>query len=185
MHRTRSTAALLAVAAVAGGLAGCEYADDVGEPPAASSTPTRSHPARAPLPTRDPEIVAAESRNLAELGNVLDGASGGYLFGGSGGIGDTASAGFATSGPVRQAGQYKVTAACVGAPDAHLSVTQGARGGGTLLERGIDCGTLAEALVDLVPGTVSAHIIRYGDGVPGPGTGAVAGIRIGFSGPGQ
>lgn len=85
---------------------------------------------------------------------------------------------------MRKAGQYKVTAACVGAPDAHLSVTQGARGGGSLLERSIDCGMLTEALVDLEPGTVSATLIRFGDGVPGPGTGAVAGIRIGLTGPG-
>lgn len=184
MHRTRRTAVLLVVAAVAAGLAGCEYADDVGEPPPVSAAPSRSYPARAPLPTRDPEVVAAETRNLLELGNVLFGSSEAYLFGGSGGIGGAGTGGFATSGPVRQAGQYKVTAACVGAPDAHLSVTQGAREGGTLLERSIDCGSAAEALVDLVPGTVSAHLIRYG-GVPGPGTGAVAGIRISFSGPGQ
>ena len=185
MHLTRRAAGLLAVAAVAAGLAGCEYADD-GEPPAAASTaPSRSYPARAPLPTRDPAVVAAESRNLLELGAVLDGSSEDYLFGGSGGIGGTGSAGFSTSGPVRQAGQYKVTAACVGVPDAHLSVTQGAREGGTLLELNLDCGSAAEALVDLVPGSVSAHLVNSGRGTPVPGTGAVAGIRIGFNGPGQ
>lgn len=181
MHRTGRTAALLAVAAVAAGLAGCQYADDVGTAPEASSAPARSHPARVPLPTRDPAVVAAENRNLRELGTVFDGMTEDFLFGGSGGIGDTPSGGLATSGPVGTAGQYKVTAACVGAPDAHLSVTQGARGGGSLLELGIDCGVLTEALVDLEPGTVSAHLIRYGDGPPGPGTGAVAGIRVSAS----
>ena len=181
MHRTRRAAALLAVTAV--GLAGCQYADDVGPAPAAASPSARSHPARAPLPTRDPQVEAAEDRNLLELTTVLDGRAEDFLFGGSGGIGETPSAGFATSGPVRKAGQYKVTAACVGAPDAHLSVTQGARGGGSLLERSIDCGRLTEALVDLEPGTVSAHLIRFGDGVPGPGKGAVAGC-ISFTGPG-
>lgn len=183
MHRARRTAVLLAAVAV--GLSGCEYADDVGAPWAASSAPSRSHPARAPLPTRDPEVVAAETRNLLELGTVLHGSPEDFLFGGSGGIGDTPSGGLSASGPIRKAGQYKVTAACVGAPDAHLSVTQGARGGGTLLERSIECGILAEALVDLEPGTVSARLIRYGDGVPGPGTGAVAGVRISLSSPGQ
>jgi hypothetical protein len=172
-------------AAVAAGLAGCEYADDDGPPAAASSAPSRSYPAGAPLPTRDPAVVAAESRNLLELGAVLDGSSEDYLFGGSGGIGGTGSAGFSTSGPVRRAGQYKVTAACVGVPDGHLSVTQGAREGGTLLELSLDCGRAVEALVDLEPGSVSAHLVHYGRGVPGPGTGAVAGIRVGFSGPGQ
>ncbi|BCW68271.1 hypothetical protein NicSoilB4_30340 [Arthrobacter sp. NicSoilB4] len=183
MHRTRGTAVLLAVAAA--GLSGCEYADDVGALPAVSSTPSRSYAARAPLPTRDPQIVAAETRNLLELGAVLDGSPEDFLFGGSGGIGGTSSAGFSTSGPVRQAGQYKVTAACVGVPDAHLSVTQGAREGGTLLELSVECGSAVEAVVDLVPGSVSAHLIHYGSGVSGPGTGAVAGIRISFGGPGQ
>jgi len=185
MHRTRRTAVLLAAAAVAAGLAGCEYADDVEALPAAPSAPGRSYPARAALPTRDPELVAAETRNLLELGAVLDGSPEGLLFGGSGGIGDTTSGGLSTSGLVKQAGQYKVTAACIGAPDAHLSVIQGARQGGTLLELGIDCGSMAEALVDLVPGSVSAHLVRYGGAVPGPGTGAVAGIRISFVAPGQ
>lgn len=185
MHWTCRAAGLLAAAAVAAGLAGCEYADDVETPAAASSAPSRSYPARAPLPTRDPELVAAETRNLLELGAVLDGSPEGLLFGGSGGIGDTSSGGLSTSGLVRRAGQYKVTAACVGAPDAHLSVTQGAREGGTLLELSLDCGSAAEALVDLLPGSVSAHLVRYGGGVPGPGTGAVAGIRISFIGPGQ
>ncbi|WP_157356909.1 hypothetical protein [Arthrobacter sp. U41] len=123
-HRTARTALLLAVAAAAAALAGCEYADDVGSSPAASGPPARSYPARAPLPTRDPDLVAAETRNLLELGAVLDDSAGGQLFGGSGGIGDTSSGGFRFSGVVTRAGQYKVTAACVGAPDAHLSVIQ-------------------------------------------------------------
>ena len=184
MHRTRRTAVLLAAAAAAG-LSGCEYADDVGELPVASSAPTRSYPARAALPTRDPELVAAETRNLLELGTVLDGSPDDFLFGGSGPIGDTSSGGLSTSGLVNRAGQYKVTAACIGAPDAHLSVIQGARQGGTLLELNLYCGSTAEALIDLVPGSVSAHLVRYGGGVPGPGSGAVAGIRISFIGPGQ
>lgn len=181
-HWTGRAAVVLALAAA--GLAGCEYADDVGLSPAASSPPSRSYPAKAPLPARDPELVAAETRNLLELGAML-GSPEGLLIGGSGGIGDTSSGGFMTSGVVTRAGQYTVTAACIGAPDTHLSVTQGARQGGTLLELSLDCGSTGEARVDLVPGSVSAHVVRYGDGVPGPGTVAVAGIRISFSGPGQ
>lgn len=173
------TALLLAAGAAAAGLTGCEVADDVGPSPAAAGPSVRSYPARAPLPTRDPDLVAAESRNLSELESML-GLPEGLLFGGSGGIGDTTSGGLSTSGIVTRAGQYNVTAACVGAPDAHLSVIQGARQGGTLLERSLDCGSVAEALVDLVPGTVSASVIRYGGAVPGPGTGAVAGVRISF-----
>ena len=111
-HSTVRTALLLAVAAVAAGLAGCAYGDDAGLSPAPGAS-ALSHPA--------------------------------------------------------------------GAPDAHLSVIQGARQGGTLLERNLDCGVVAEALVDLLPGTVSAHLIRYGDGSPAPGTGAVASVWISFT----
>lgn len=184
MNWPARAARVLAVAAVAAALAGCEVADDVGLPPAAAEPTARSHPARAPLPTRDPEVAAAEDRNLSELEAML-GSPEGLLFGGSGGIGDSSSGGLAASGIVTRAGQYKVTATCIGAPDAHLSVIQGARQGGTLLERTVDCGSLTEALVDLVPGTVSAHLIRYGGAVPGPGTGTVAGVRISFDEPGQ
>ncbi len=184
MHRPVRAALLLAVAAAAAGLTGCEVADDVGLSPSAAGPSARSYPARAPLPTRDPELAAAEARHLVELEAVL-GSPEGLLFGGSGGIGGTGSSGLGTSGIITRAGQYKVTAACVGAPDAHLSVTQGARQGGTLLERNFDCGEVTEALIDLVPGTASAHLIRYGSGVPGPGTGAVAGVRISFDASGQ
>ena len=184
-HWTGRTALLLAVAAVAAALAGCEYADDVGLPPAAAGPSAQSYPARAPLPTRDPEHVAAETRNLLELGDVLGTAPDGLLVGGSGGIGAASSQGLSVSGTVTETGPYTVTAACIGAPDAHLSVTQGNRQGGTLLELSLDCGGVAEAMVDLLPGTVSAHLARYDGGVPGPGNGAVAGIRISFSGPEQ
>ncbi|MET4137280.1 hypothetical protein [Pseudarthrobacter sp. PvP090] len=181
-HWTVRAALLLAAGAVAAALAGCEVADDVGLSPSGAAASARSFPDPQPSPARDPELVAAETRNLLELETVLDGSPEGLWFGGSGGLGDTSSGGLSASGIVTQAGQYKVTAACVGAPDAHLSVIQGARQGGTLLERNFDCGDVAEALVDLVPGTVSAHLIRYGGS---RGTGAVAGVRISVSEPGQ
>ena len=129
MRRTVRAALVLAVAAAAAGLAGCEYADDAGDSPAASGPASRSYPAQARLPIRDPEVAAAESRNLSALEAVL-GTPDGLLFGGSGGIGNTSSSGFSASGTVTRTGRYKVTAACVGAPDAHLSVIQGAGQGG-------------------------------------------------------
>ncbi|KQN84511.1 hypothetical protein [Arthrobacter sp. Leaf69] len=184
-HWKVRTALLLTAGAVAAGLAGCEYADDVGTVPAAAGPSARTPAASAPLPTRDPELVAAETRNLLTLDAVLGGLPEGLLFGGSGGIGDTSSGGFSVSGEISRAGRYKISAACIGAPDAHLSVIQGAREGGTLLERNLDCGSVTGALLVLEPGDVSAHLVRYGGGVPGPATGAVAGIRISFDGPGR
>lgn len=185
MHWTRRTALLLTAGAVAAGLAGCEYADDVGPSQAAAGPSARSSPATATLPTRDPELVAAETRNLLMLEAILDDAQDGPFFGGSGAIGDTSSGGFSISSKVVRAGRYEVSAACIGAPDAHLSVIQGAREGGTLLEHSLDCGSVTGALLDLEPGDVSAHLVRYGGGVPGPATGAVAGIRISSYGPGR
>ena len=185
MHRT-VRAALLLFAVAAAGLAGCEYVDGPASTPpvsAPASPPTVSGTA-SPVPARDREIAAAGTRNLALLDAVL-GAPDGMLFGGMGGIGDTGSGGFMASGTVSRAGQYNVTAACVGAADAQLSVSQNARAGGTLLELSIGCGGAVEALVDLEPGEVSAHLVRYGGSVPGPWTGAVAGIRVSFIGPGQ
>ena len=183
-------AALLLLVVAAAGLAGCEYADGAASPLPVSgpaSPPPVSGPASpAPslAPARDREIAAAGTRNLALLDAVL-GAPDGMLFGGMGGIGDTSSGGFMASGTVSRAGQYNVTAACVGAADAQLSVSQNARAGGTLLELSIGCGGAVEALVDLEAGQVSAHLVRYGGSVPGPWTGAVAGIRVSFIGPGQ
>ena len=180
MHRT-VRAALLLFAAAAAGLTGCEYADGAASPPPVSAP---ASPAPSPMSARDREIAAAGTRNLALLEAVL-GEPDGMLIGGMGGIGDTGSGGFMASGKVSRAGQYKVTAACVGAADAQLSVSQNARAGGTLLELSIGCGGAVEALVDLEAGEVSAHLVRYGGDVPGPWTGAVAGIRVSFIGPGQ
>jgi hypothetical protein len=189
MHGT-VRAALLLFAVAAAGLTGCEYADGAASPPpvsGAASPPGVSgpaSPAASPVPARDREIAAAGTRNLALLEAVL-GKPDGMLFGGSGGIGDTSSGGFMAAGTVSRAGQYNVTAACIGAPDAQLSVSQNARAGGTLLELSIGCGGAVEALVDLEPGEVSAHLVRYGGSLPGPWTGAVAGIRVSFIGTGQ
>ncbi|MDZ4089672.1 MAG: hypothetical protein U1D68_00470 [Arthrobacter sp.] len=186
-HWTVRAALLLAAGSVAAGLAGCAYAaDDVGPPTAGPSAHSDT-----PLPTRDPELVAAQTRNLLEVQALLGGPPDRLLIGGSGGLGDSGGGGLSTSGIVTRAGQYKVTAACVGAPDAHLSVhqspRQGSIQGGTLLERSLDCGDVAEALVDLVPGTVSANLIREGDGGPGsggPGSVAAAAVWVSFLEPG-
>lgn len=189
-HWTVRAALLLAAGSVAAGLAGCAYAaDDVGLPPSGQSA--QPYPEGAPMPTRDPELVAAQTRTLLEVQALLGGPPDGLLVGGSGGLGDSGGGGLSTSGIVTRAGQYKVTAACVGAPDAHLSVhqspRQGSIQGGTLLERSLDCGDVAEALVDLVPGTVSANLIREGDGGPGsggPGSVAAAAVWISVLEPG-
>src|SRR2546425_1315899 len=86
---------LLAGLLLAAGLAGCEYEDDVDPSPSSvADQSARSAPARAPLPARDPELVATEARNTAELDRVLGAPPEGFLIGGSAGI----------SGPPRSRG---------------------------------------------------------------------------------
>jgi hypothetical protein len=124
----RGAALLLAVAGMAAGLAGCEYPDDVTDPTAA---PTRAgRPARS-LPPPPPVVsglAEAEQRNLGELEAVLGTRPGGLVLGGAGGIGGS---GFRNSAAAVPKGTYTLTAACIGAPNALLTVSQdGLRGGG-------------------------------------------------------
>ena len=103
----------------------------------------RSYPARAPLPTRDPELVAAETRNLLDAWRPSSTARR-TVSCSADRAGSATPAAEDSRRRASSAGRpYKVTAACVGAPDAHLSVIQGAREGGTLLERSLDCGSVA------------------------------------------
>jgi hypothetical protein len=181
----RQAALLVALAAGTSGLAGCEYADDVGMAPAAVSPSAPAGP-DAPRASRDAGLVAAEARNTAELERVLGDPPGGLIISGAGGLGTSTSRGTVTSVPVIKAGRYTVTAACIGAPGARLSVTQGSRQGGTagtLLELNLECGGVATSEVTLETGSVSAHIVQFPAGSAGPGTGAVAGVRISGSGP--
>ncbi|WP_427129351.1 hypothetical protein [Pseudarthrobacter sp. S9] len=101
------------------------------------------------------------------------------LIGGSGSIGGAAgSGGFSSSARAADAGTYTVTVACVGAPDARLFLQQDPRSGGDRLELAFDCAAVAQETVELEAGPVTATVMRFNGGGSGPGTGAVAGIRI-------
>lgn len=181
----RLAALLVAVAAGASGLAACQYADDVGMAPAAVSPSSPAAPDARQSP-RDAWLVAAETRNTAELERVLGARPDGLLISGGGSVDNSASGGFTTSVRVTEAGPYTVTAACIGAPDARLTVTQRARAGGTasiLLELDIECGGVASSAVNLETGTVSAHMVQVPGGSADAGIGAVAGVRLSGKGP--
>ena len=167
-HWMRRAALLLAVAGTAAGLAGCEYPDDVSEPTAA---PTRAgRPARSLPPPADPGITTAEKRNLAELEAVLGTRPGGLVLGGTGGIGGS---GFRNSAAAVPKGTYTLTAACIGAPNALLTVSQdGLRGGGRA-EMNLDCGAAETTRVELRAGPVQVQGFR-------PGTDPAAGEVAGF-----
>lgn len=183
----RRWALLLAVAAAAAVLAGCEYADDVDAPPSgATAQPARTAPARAPLPTRDPKLDAREATNTAELERLLGAVPETMLLGRTGTIGGAGSAGgFNSSVRAADAGPYTVTVACVGAPDAQLFLRQDGRNGGAHLELTFDCEAATQQTVELEAGPVEAGVMRYNGGGSRPGNGAVAGFRIVPAGPGH
>lgn len=168
----RHGGALLAAVLAVSGLVGCEYADDVGLSSSPDSPSARSFPSRPPLPTQDPQLAIVEARNMADLDRILGAPAEELLIGGAGGLGGS---GFRTSIRTADKGIYTVTVACVGAPDAHLSISQDIRRGGPGLELDLDCGTLTEAMVDLEAGAVWAQLTRRS---MNPGTGGVAGIRV-------
>ena len=157
-------------------LAGCEYADDVGLSPAAVSPAAASHLTGTPLPSLDAQPDITEARNMTELQRLLGAPPQELLMGGSGGLGGD---GFRTSRRAAGQGTYTVTAACVGLPAAHLSISQG-RPGSPGLELDLDCGSRIQAKVVLETGPVSSHMESPN---AAPGSGGVAGLMIVPAGP--
>lgn len=148
--------------------------------PAAVSPSAPAEPDARQTP-RDAGLVAQEARNTAELERVLGARPDGLLISGTGSVDTSASGGFTTSVRVTETGPYTVTAACIGAPGAHLTVIQGARAGGTastLLELNIECGGVASSEVNLKTGTVSARMVQLPGGSADAGTGAAAAVRL-------
>ncbi len=178
LRGTRRAALALVLAVGASGLAGCEYADDVGLDDAAATPTARASSPRSPQPTQEPELVATEARNMTELERILGTGPEVVLMRGAGGIGGS---GFRNSVRSAEKGSYAVSVACVGAPNALLFISQDARPAGGSLELSIDCGTLAETALELEKGRVWVQLVRNS---ADPGTGAVAGFRISPAGPG-
>jgi hypothetical protein len=171
----RGAALVLAVAGAAAGLSGCEYADDVSTAAPAAS----SRPAPPPPPPVNPGLAGAETRNLGELKAVLGARPDGLVLGGTGGIGGS---GFRHSAAAVPKGTYTLTAACIGAPNAYLTVTQdGLRGGGSA-EMNLDCGAAARTRVDLGAGPVQVQGFRYSTD---PAAGEVAGFWLVPAAPGS
>jgi hypothetical protein len=164
----RGAALVLAVAGTAAGLSGCEY-EDVGADPTPARTGTSRPAPPSPLPAGT-ELAGAERRNLDRLGSLLGARPDNIVLEGAGGLG---GAGFRKSVKALEKGTYTVTAACVGAPTANISISQdGLRDGGRL-ELTLDCGKATTVLVDIAAGPVQAQGFSP---ATGPGTGEVAGF---------
>ncbi|UKA52441.1 hypothetical protein LFT45_11740 [Arthrobacter sp. FW305-BF8] len=168
---TRQARILLAGLLVSGSMAGCEYATERDTPTDAVSPATR----RPPQPADDPALAARIASNRTKLDQLLGGAPAtGLVLADSVLVGGQ-SMGSSKTGQVPAAGQYTVTFACVGAPDAQLTVSQANQGGSEIVETAFDCGEVSEHAAKLERGPIQARLLRLESGHP---SGAVAGFRI-------
>lgn len=181
-HRPAFGLCLLCLLCLLCGTAGCAY--DYPEPtqPTTASgphTPTAgSQPRTATLrPYSDPKILEQEASNYAELYRLLRTSPGPALLFEVGPL-DGPVRGFGATAGVPASGLYTVTAACVGASGAKVSVGQEHPGAPFRpVELALDCTGSTSEVMALEQGYVFAHLL-----LPGPGdtpwTGAVGGVRV-------
>ncbi|QDY91891.1 hypothetical protein E7Y32_15995 [Arthrobacter sp. UKPF54-2] len=155
------------------GLAACAYEDE-GDPlpTAANGSPG---PART-LPAKDPDVLAAEARNYAELEQRLAAAPGSVLLADAGPA-DGPGVGFRKAATVTAAGPYTVTTACVGIPRAQIYLSQGIPGGTDYQMFEVECSGTQTQVIQLQKGYIGAQLMGRRDPTAA-WTGAVAGIRI-------
>ncbi|MCA4131700.1 hypothetical protein [Arthrobacter sp. M4] len=165
------------------GTAGCvyEYPEPVRAPTTGSEpveTPAAAgQTAGFPKPYGDPHILEQEARNYKQLDNLLKATPGPVLLQEVGPL-DGPVRGFGTTEKVPATGHYTVTAACIGATSATVSVGQEHPGAPFRpLELALDCTGATSQVIALQEGYVFAHLL-----LPGPGdtpwTGAVGGVRV-------
>jgi hypothetical protein len=170
----RCVAALVFGALLAGSLAACAY-EDKGEPqPTAAGTSTSLPPAPT-LPATDPDVLAVETRNYAELNRRLATAPGSLLLFDSGPA-NGPGVGFTKAATVKTPGPHTVTAACIGVPHAQIYLSQPIPGGTEHKVVDVDCTGIQTQTVQLHEGYVGAQLMHLGSN--GAWTGAVAGIKI-------
>ncbi|WP_181762629.1 hypothetical protein [Pseudarthrobacter sp. B4EP4b] len=168
-----------------GGTAGCTYeypepsqtqasdAERVHEPTVEPASDTG-----APKPYSDPHVLEQEAVNYAQLDRLLGASPEPDLLSEVGPL-DGPLRGFGNTGKVPAAGRYTVTAACVGASGAKVSVGQEHPGAPFRpLELALDCTGPTSEVIALEQGSVFAHLSLSAPGDT-PWTGAVGGVRVG------
>jgi hypothetical protein len=165
-------------------LAGCSY--DYPEPgyPPPGGTDSLNKPTSVPDTSAasppvyvHPLVLEREVKNYGELDRLLKAVPGPAILFEEGPL-DGPVRGFGALEKVQAAGQYTITAACVGATGAKVSVGQEHPGAPFQpLELALDCAGTTSKVVELEQGYVFAHLV-----LPGPGdtpwTGAVGGVRV-------
>lgn len=167
----RSVAAITISLLLAAGLGACTY-EDPGDP---QRTAGQSHWPAPTIAAKNPDVLAVEARNYAELERRLAKASGSALLADSGPA-DGPGVGFSKAAAVLAAGQHTVTLACVGIPHAQIYLSQDTESGTEHTVFEVDCSGAQTQVVQLRKGYLSAKLTRLHPG--GPWTGAVVGIKI-------
>ncbi len=173
-----------------GGTAGCAYEDPEPPPAAAGATGAAgtagtltagAEPvAGAQKAYNDPQVLETEAANYAELDRLL-GSGEPVLLSDAGPL-DGPLRGFGSFERVAAAGQYTVTAACVGASGAKVFVGQEHPGAPFQpADLVLDCARATSQVIALQPGYVFAHLYLAGPGDT-PWTGAVGGVRLSANG---
>ena len=139
---------------LAGGLAACAYEDEEDPQPTAAGTSLR--PGRT-LPAKDPDVLAVEARNYAELDQRLAKVPGSVLLADAGPA-DGPGVGFSKTATVITAGPHTVTAACIGIPQAQISLSQNTVGGAEHVVF-VDCSETQTQVVQLQKGYVGAQLV--------------------------
>lgn len=169
------------------GTAGCvyEYPEPVQTPrtgPEPVHTPTAElGPVTGPpKPYADPQVLEREVKNYAELDRLLRAVPGPVILSDVGPL-DGPVRGFGKTEKVPAAGQYTVTAACVGASGAKVAVGQEHPGAPFRpVELALDCVGATSHVIAVQQGYIFAHLLLSSPGDT-PWTGAVGGVRV--SGP--
>ena len=160
--RAPKRAVFLAAALLAAGLAGCEYADDVGPAPSARRPDgPAAWPHRFRSPSVDPELEAELDRNMAAVELVHGGRARGGGRRRRGYQRAQAAGRIHVTSVDRDAGTYTVTAACIGAPDAqaygHLRWSDSRLGSHDAVR-----GTGQPARLSSGPGPLTVHLVAVG-----------------------
>ncbi|MFE4544262.1 hypothetical protein [Arthrobacter sp. NPDC056727] len=149
----------------------------VGSQPVYTPTADPAPVSGAAKPYSDPRVLEQEARNYAELDRLLGASPEPAILSDVGPL-DGPLRGFGSTEMVPAAGQYTVTAACIGASGAKVAFGQEHPGAPFRpMELAMDCAGATSQVVALQQGYVFAHLL-----LPDPGdtpwTGSVGGVRV-------
>ncbi|MFF1879936.1 hypothetical protein ACFVVC_00525 [Pseudarthrobacter sp. NPDC058196] len=175
----RRPALALCLLAPVGGAAACsyDYPDPAHTPITEPDTTATARPSQSAARPPDPLVLERGVRNYQDLDGLLKAVPGDVLLFQEGPL-DGPARGFETTEQVNAAGEYTVTAACVGAPHAKIYIRQ-ENPKVTLwpVELTVDCPGSTSQVITLQQGYVSAHLSLPAPGAT-PWTGAVGGVRV-------